>query len=548
MAIHIPTIHKVIPVLFHREKELINVSIFTGPTNSGKTFNALKKIFEDYEASNGKGVFVYAGPLRMLAYEVYEKMVAKYGEENVGFLTGEEQINPTAPLLACTIEMAPKKGTSLIMDETHWMIDEDRGQHWTQMLTNSSYENMYILAAYEALGTVMSLVEDAHHIELISLTRKTPLNYSGTTQLLSIPPKTAVVAFSRKKVYEIAHALAQGGKKVGVLYGSLPLQTRNQQIQRYIKGEYDIMVTTDVIGHGINLPIDNVVFAQTDKYDGNHMRNLHTWELAQIAGRAGRFGLSDEGRVFLLDNSVIQKNFYPNEFLLREGVLAGNGSKPTDLVTDYAYVSPQLSELGITTPNELLTGLEEWSHIITREYSERHIAPSPLTTLKTLLCKIAEYYEAPLEASETGSWGITLETLWKLISGPFNPKSETILRVAQWLLEPDIHSSYLLEKYVQSKVIPALYEPLKYTEEVGAELKPLEAALEILGELKMVNIMFHTTGSLLYSELLEYETLISDRLSLEVYRTIMEKTCRHNKKSLKKKTQTKSVKRTSLIR
>lgn len=489
-----------------RTKAPEKATMYVGPTNSGKTYNALQALFAEYEA-NPKGTYVYAGPLRMLAYEVYEKMVDRYGEENVGFLTGEEQINPDAPLIACTVEMAPEEGDSLVLDETHWIVDESRGQHWTNLLVGGEYRNFHILTAMEAFNVIASLVDDAEESDLKEYKRKTALDYMGKIHLYNLPPKTAVVCFSRKSVYAVAHMLEQAGKKVGVLYGSLPLKARNSQIAKYLNGDYEIMVTTDVIGHGINLPIDNVAFAQSEKFDGRQQRNLHTWEIAQIAGRAGRFGLSAKGSVYTLAG----KDWFTDDVeLINEGVKAGAGKIATDLDVRQALITPYLADLNIKKQTDILPALMMWERRAKAVLADRCIAPSSLSEMKHLLYTISDNLNAPLYEDEHGEWPITVQELWTLISGPFNPEGETIKIVSEWASEKNREKSRTLEEYFNQILLP-IYNPVYDSMNLqGDEVEPFERSVHAIGELKMVNIMFNSTGSLRYSELLEYEDRLSD--------------------------------------
>jgi ATP-dependent RNA helicase SUPV3L1/SUV3 len=491
-------------------------TIYVGPTNSGKTYNALQALFEEYEAKPN-GTYIYAGPLRMLAYEVYEKMVDRYGHDNVGFITGEEQINPNAPLVACTVEMVPEKGDSIVLDETHWIVDTDRGQHWTNILIGGRYRNFHILTAMEALQVVASLIEDAQNLDLKEYTRKTPLNFKGKISLFNVPARTAVVCFSRKTVYAVAQMLEQSGKKVGVLYGSLPLKARNSQIEKYLKGDYDIMVTTDVIGHGINLPIDNVVFAQSEKFDGLQQRKLYTWEIAQIAGRAGRFGLSEEGSVFVLSG----KDWFTNDVeLIKEGTQAGAGKTATDLDVKEAIIAPRLADLKVTQPTEVLPALIAWEDQASLLLAGRSIAPSPLKDMKHLLYSVSDHLNSPLYPYEQGEWRITVNELWTLISGPFNPEGNPIKVISSWLTERDRTKSRTIEGYFQTVISPLFSPVIDESNIMGDEVAPLERSVHCIGELKMANIMFESTGTLLYSEMLEYEDRLSDAIVNTLHRVI----------------------------
>lgn len=481
--------------------------LFSGPTNSGKTYHGLNQLFEDYEANPDK-VHVYCGPLRLLAYEVYNKMKDRYGEDNVGFITGEEAINPDAKLLATTCEMAPEEGGSILLDEAHWLADPDRGDTWAKILLSHTYENFYILTAAEALPIIEHLMADSWEIEHRSFTRKTPVEYGGVIELRDLEPKTAVVCFSRKSVYIVARELQKLGKKVGVLYGALPLKVRKTQIQSYLDGEYDIMVTTDVIGHGINLPIDNVVFAQTEKFDGTEVRDLRIWEAAQIAGRAGRFGLSEKGTVYLAAGLPW---FSDDNKLVKKGVGAAGGRIKTDLFIEKALVAPTLSDLGIVADTDtreamilLLPALRKWQAKAKTILKDRVLLPADLTPhienasaiLRYLNCE-SDGLGAPnrLEFSShkyNSIRPIPVDKLWQLISGPFDAKLGLLTQVAEWIVrqQEGIGEGYL--QYVfEARVRKSLDALLKMKDkELYRYVEQLEEFTRVIGELKMVFVMF----------------------------------------------------------
>ena len=495
---------------------------YAGPTNSGKTYAALEALSAAYGAELASGApiapnsYVYAGPLRMLAYEVYQKLSARYGADAVGFLTGEEQINPQAPIVAATVEMTPSSGQLLVLDEAHWIADAARGQHWTDLLLKSEYRAYHVLTAAEALETCQRLLEDATAQEVVHFTRKTPLRFKGFLPLDKVPDRTAVVAFSRKGVYAIANMLQARGRKVGVIYGALPLAVRKEQIQRYIDGEYEVMVTTDVIGHGINLPIDAVVFAQSEKFDGVELRDLRTWEIAQIAGRAGRFGLSKEGSVYLLSGSDW---FSENDRLIEVGTRAGAGQAQTDLRIREAIIAPSLSELGATQAVELPTALNEWSLQAREAFTGRSIGPASMSEITELFYALASANALPTEpGSASKPWPVALSDLWQLISGPFNPKGRTVQQLFKWLQEPKRADSEMLANYFSS-----LLNPLSWrVEAVGvanqAQLEALESSVASVRELKMAHVMFDNLGQLLLPELLEAE----DQLNAAINNTLAE--------------------------
>lgn len=479
--------------------------IFVGPTNSGKTYHGLEELFNSYE-NNPDQIHVYCGPLRLLAFEVYNKMKERFGEDAVGFITGEEAINPEAKLLACTCEMAPAEGKAILVDEAHWLADPDRGHIWSRILLSSKYENFYIITAKEALEVVKKLTEDIWNTEIREFYRKTPISFKGTLDLKAIPPKTAVVCFSRKSVYSVAAALTKVGKKVGVLYGGLPLRARKSQIQAYIDGKYDIMVTTDVIGHGINLPIDNVVFAQTEKFDGRQSRSLYIWEMAQIAGRAGRFGLSKEGGVYLVSGLPW---FSKDKDLVKLGALAAGGKITTDLLIEEALISPRLGDLGLDPDggnieaSKLLASLEFWKDKATLALQDRILTPSDLESrvnnIGIILRTIGspsypwDKYERRILSAEdfTSVADIDLNEMWQLASGPFDANLNTIAAISKWLISPFRDTTSSLDRFFREKVETLVERIGKLRpNEAAAHIELLEEAIRVNAELKMAVVMF----------------------------------------------------------
>lgn len=509
-----------------------NSTLHIGPTNSGKTYNALNEMFHSFR-NNPTLTHAYAGPLRMLAYEVYEKMVAEFGEENVGYITGEEQINPTAKLLACTVEMIPQQGYTIVLDEAHWLIDPSRGHEWGEVLGGYDYENFHVILAKEAVEAVEALLSDSLHIVRKEYERKTDLFYRGKINKYDIPHKTAVVCFSKKAVYSVATMLASVGHKVGVLYGMLPLAARKAQIEKYIQGDYDIIVTTDVIGHGINLPIDNVVFVQTEKFDGTKVRDLMTWEIGQIAGRAGRYGLSKQGSVYALegwDDPIDTK-------LLMKGIDVGAGRAKSDLRITDRIIAPKLSHLNITNPAETLQALKEWHEIVQEQYSPYNITPADLSNAHKIIITIADYYGLRVEGYRHGAeWGCSKEDLWALINGPYQSNSDTLIPIFQWLTTQNRDKSAILTGVFYDTVEilntrktrkkePSNRRTRQYNQHKKElvntyDISNFEKVAQTIAELKMTHVIYQTAGSLMWSELLEYEERINTVLTTLIQETI----------------------------
>lgn len=474
--------HVTIPV---RPQPLDYVGFHLGPTNSGKTYKALENLCEEYE-SNPNGRYVYSGPLRMLAYEVYSKMVARYGEDNVGFITGEEAVNPEAPIIAATAEMTPLQGDVIIIDEAHWILDPERGHYWTRLLTSSSYRRMHIIAAQEAAEGLEKLVSDARLIETEVFSRRTKINYEGSIHINKIPEKTAVVCFSRNDVYKVYDQLLEAGKKACVLYGALPVEVRKKQIHDYENGIYDIVVTTNVIGHGINLPIDNVVFAGTERFDGESMIELPLWEAGQISGRAGRFGLSEKGRVYILEG---MEKMTPESTLVRGGVNVAAGRLESGLEVDRPFLAPKFSNLGLELNENayVLETLNAWS---SKVETETGFLPAPLSIARKNLKYVASHLGVSLNDKDCfagkAPWIMSAETLWILATGPFDNRGEVILPAAEWLNSKNPETSHELRR-----AFTAIVHADK-----RMEMESLESAFKAVSEFKMLAVAFGKDGML----------------------------------------------------
>lgn len=442
------------------------VVLHLGPTNSGKTYHAVEGLIEAWK-TNPEGLYVYAGPLRMLAYEVMEKIGDRIGYENVGLLTGEEQLNSEVSVLCCTAEMAPDSGDVLIVDEAHWAADMDRGRHWTNLMIASDYRTTYILGPSECEKVFRSAYTDISDITVHHHQRKVALSYGGSLRdIYAIPSRSALVAFSRKNVQYLTERLREDGRRVVSLYGAMPIDVRKDQIDKFVNGDAEIIVTTDVIGHGINLPLDNVVFAETDKYDGVKIRNLHGWEAAQICGRAGRFGLSDLGTVYTVKNvHVWDRELESDPKLVQDAVNIARGKSPSNLSDIKFTISPTLSSLGLkeNEQHHLADTVEAWTREARAMYADSDmIQISPMTdtieninTISRLLrCQQGDRSIDVIHATRyedmrvSTDWSMSIEDAWTLARGPFQSDSPALLGGARWLHSES--KSALLKTYRES--------------------------------------------------------------------------------------------------
>ena len=260
-----------------------HVKAVLGPTNTGKTHLAVERMLG--HASGMIGL-----PLRLLAREIYDRVVGKQGTTHVALITGEEKIVPkNARYFICTVESMPVERTVdfLAIDEVQLAADFDRGHVFTDRLLRSRgcHETM-LLGSETIRPLIQRLIPD---VEFITRPRFSELIYVEPKKLSRLPRRSALITFSTNNVYAYAEMLRRAKGGVAVVMGALSPRTRNAQVELYQNGEVDHIVATDAIGMGLNMDIDHVCFADTSKFDGRIMRDLMPPELAQIAGRAGRY-------------------------------------------------------------------------------------------------------------------------------------------------------------------------------------------------------------------------------------------------------------------
>lgn len=259
------------------------ITAVLGPTNTGKTHYALDRML-------ARETGVIGLPLRLLAREVYDKLVALRGPNAVALITGEEKIIPArAKYSVCTVEAMPvdEPVDFVAIDEVQMCADPDRGHVFTDRMLHARgrYETLF-LGSDTIRPRISELVPRARFERR---ERFSTLTWSGPKKISRLKPRTAVVAFSVDQVYAIAELIRRQRGGAAVVMGALSPRTRNAQVALYQEGEVDYLVATDAIGMGLNLDIDHVAFAGTSKFDGRRHRSLQPNELAQIAGRAGRF-------------------------------------------------------------------------------------------------------------------------------------------------------------------------------------------------------------------------------------------------------------------
>lgn len=280
------------------------VTAVLGPTNTGKTHHAIDRML-----AHRTGVIGL--PLRLLAREVYDRIVARVGPSVVALVTGEERIVPDrTQYWVCTTEAMPLEiGADFVaVDEIQLCADADRGHVFTDRLLRARGLNETLFLGSDTMrGAIAGLVP---HVTFLKRERMSTLSYAGSRKISRMPERSAIVGFSVENVYAIAELIRRQKGGCAVVMGALSPRTRNAQVALYQNGDVDYLVATDAIGMGLNLDIKHVAFSATAKFDGRRMRGLYPQELAQIAGRAGRhtedgtFGVTGEARPF--DEDVVE--------------------------------------------------------------------------------------------------------------------------------------------------------------------------------------------------------------------------------------------------
>jgi ATP-dependent RNA helicase SUPV3L1/SUV3 len=476
------------PNLLLRTLEPESVVFHVGPTNSGKTHDAL-------DALAGAEQGVYAAPLRMLAGEAFERLSERLGEDRIGLITGEERIRDNAPILCCTAEMAPMSGELLVLDEVHWASDLERGWAWTRLLLGANYRHIHIAGPPDALPLVRRAFPDA---TVIFHERLSPLTVEKKPIALNqVPERAVVVAFSRKSVYHIAGLLQQAGRHPAVLYGAMPPGARREEISRFVNGSADVIVATDVIGHGINLPVSAVVFAETSKFDGVVRRNLLAWEVAQIAGRAGRFGFDTSGTVMALKGiSGLDVSIH----------VVLSGIEPTVKVEDgvygfhkvkYGRLAPNLADLGATKASQLPVRLKVWSEVAENVVKQvGWVKKANVSNLRQRLDVID---------SAVGLETLDVEAAWRLARSPLDMS--------------DVIDVSLLKAFARALVTE---DDLKYLmpKNMSGSLEELEQAGHWAAGLRWFALAFPGAGGVTHDEAVKFEAAVTKAIVSKLDSTI----------------------------
>ena len=259
------------------------ITAVLGPTNTGKTYLAIETML-----SFDSGMIGF--PLRLLAREVYDKIIKKISSDKVALITGEEKIiPPNAKYFLCTVESMPiNKHLDFVgIDEIQMCADHERGHIFTDRLLNLRGEKLTMLMGSSTIKSIVNKLDE--DTEFINRERLSQLSYVGHKKISRINRKTAIIAFSTEEVYAIAELVRRQKGGAAIVMGSLSPKTRNAQVELYQSGDVDFLVATDAIGMGINMDLENVYFSNLKKFDGKKLRRLNMSEIGQIAGRAGRY-------------------------------------------------------------------------------------------------------------------------------------------------------------------------------------------------------------------------------------------------------------------
>ncbi|MDO4402437.1 MAG: helicase-related protein [Clostridiaceae bacterium] len=365
--------------------------IHLGDTNTGKTYNAIEKL-----KSAKKGL--YLSPLRILALEIFERL----NNDNVicDLSTGEEEvIKLGATHMSCTIEKANLKQDYdiVVIDEIQMINDSQRGNAWTRALLGLKCREIHICGALNSKDILKTIIEDCgDEYEIKEYKRNTPLEVQYKSfNYKDVNDGDALIVFSKKRVLEIAKQYADNGIKTSIIYGALPPEVRKMQYNQFINKEANVLVSTDAIGMGVNLPIKRIVFMSIKKFDGDDVRELTSQEVKQVAGRAGRKGIYDIGYVASVGDT---------QDFIKEKIEA------TDDFIEKAVVGPSDTILNIKTL-PLNEKLALWS---SREEKVSYYRKMDISEYLIILDKIKRYR-------------LREDIQWNLLKVPFDVSNEDLM-------------------------------------------------------------------------------------------------------------------------
>lgn len=375
----------------------IRYVLHIGETNTGKTHHALEQM---KQADTG----LYLAPLRLLALEVFDKL----NKEGVpcGLKTGEEEKGVEgASHLSCTVEMFHEKSffDIIVIDEAQMIADKDRGFSWYKAITKANAHEVHIIGSINSREMVVQLLGNSK-IEIREYYRDIPLVVEKKEYQLKHTKKgDALVCFSRRRVLETASKLEHDGHSVSMIYGSMPPETRKKQIERFNNKETTVIVATDAIGMGLNLPIRRIVFLENEKFDGTRRRRLTSQEVKQIAGRAGRKGIYDVGKVaFTKDIKMMQRLLEQDDVLI--------------------------STFAIAPTNAIFERFQKYYRDLSKFFELWYKFESPKGTKKASLSEERELYATIRDTEVEGR--LSMMDLYGFLHLPFSKKDPELIK--QW--------------------------------------------------------------------------------------------------------------------
>jgi len=362
-----------------------------GETNTGKTYNALQRLKQSERG-------VYLAPLRILALENYERLNAEGIRCNL--LTGEEEVQiEGARHSSCTVEKASIQDfyEVAVVDEVQLVSDSQRGDAWTRAILGLCCPEIHLCGALNAKEQLIRMIKDCgDDLEIKEYSRLVPLQtQKANVRLNDIRQGDALVAFSKRRVLSLSRFFTERGIKNSVIYGDLPPEVRRLQYDSFINGENQILISTDAIGMGVNLPIRRIIFSEIKKYDGEEFRFLSSQEVKQIAGRAGRIGIYDVGYVACMEDDIA---FVESRLQVQDDEIEKAVVGPGEAILD----------IGILPLKEKLA---LWS---TREESLTYYRKKDIRDYILILDRLKPY-----KLSET--------VQWRLMTLPFDVNSEELL-------------------------------------------------------------------------------------------------------------------------
>jgi len=454
---------------------------FVGPTNSGKTYTAMQEMMSADTAT-------YLAPLRLLALENYEFLK----EQNIhaSLVTGEEElIDEDAGHICSTIEMINfnLEVDVCVIDEVQMLDDEDRGWAWVNAILGSPAQKVIMTGSVNALDIVKKLASYlGEELEVVKFKRKNPLKVdSQQTVLRDIKKATALIAFSRKDVLALKAKLSKF-HSVSVLYGNLSPEVRREEAKRFRDGQSDILVATDAIAMGLNLPIKHLLFTTDTKFDGVEKRKLTPNEVIQIAGRAGRYGHHEVGHIGATSKSVLQH--ISNMFTSPMSTI----KPPVKVKATQLQVEELSTHLGTKSLTKIL------------EYFSKHMkydGPFVATNIKTMI-ELAQILDQKNE--------LNLEQKYHLSSAPINTRS------------PLIKNGYL--KYVNA-VLNHKVIKYKFSSKITGIAKTQLELLQAEDEVKKISLYLWLSY--------KFPELFPDKTKAEITRIEINNFCENSLKSNK---------------